>query len=622
MKGLNNVSIDMPNIANVLVEKQRFDCQTLQNELVSINEMTNNSNTNNSLFNIVTQPDNIEDVASLLEVYFEEFSNQSTTFQTNNSQVSQRSTTVNTFIENDPITIANNFSFKGPSLNEHNSENEGFNIDEPLVEQIDSNSTSEQQKQKNEWSLNIGEPTELIIIRKFAKSFSNAFEREISEMQSVSSSSKKLTKSQYREIAEKCSQFFADPTLFSLLRQYYSIDGDKIQNGSNSGSIALPPLSSSRIEETNGSGSHIKNKDDDVICRSQSPATSSKKRKAISDECNGQDGQESSLRTQSNKRVKRRNKKDARDNSSNIASSSFSETSNIIVPTVSISSITAKSRKGIDPSERPELSAMENRFWEMAALLDSSPLASLNSKYRAPAPSKKRHDLNYVSSIINKKSDNIKNIDISGDPEVVLSVAFYNQSNPVSRTQEFLVLGSQPLTALRDAFYCISDFYKQEASELSASINALNSSEEKKSGSYFFIEDVFYNDCRDKDALDYSKEIIDWVNENERYAHPGLGLYQRKKMEEVKFSDLSIRLNKPYIFVHKEADGFDVDAFPKSTFKCKIIRHKCRMCTARPASLVTVNDFFAGETPAYFCDQCYNQYHYDNSSNLIYDNFQ
>ncbi|CAG8735301.1 2072_t:CDS:2, partial [Funneliformis caledonium] len=234
MKGLNNVSIDMPNIANALVEKQRFDCQTLQNELVSINEMTNNSNANNSLFNIVTQPDNIEDVASLLEAYFEEFSNQSTTtFQTNNSQDSQRSATVKTFVENEPITIANNFSLKEGPLNEHNSENEGFNIDEPLAEPIDYNSTSEQQKQKNEWSLNIGEPTELIIVRKFAKSFSNAFEREISEMQSVSSSSKKLTKSQYREIAEKCSvqeclklssQFFADPTLFSLLRQYYSID--------------------------------------------------------------------------------------------------------------------------------------------------------------------------------------------------------------------------------------------------------------------------------------------------------------------------------------------------------------------------------------------------------------
>jgi len=170
------------------------------------------------------------------------------------------------------------------------------------------------------------------------------------------------------------SQFFADPTLFSLLRQYYSIDGNKVQPGSNPGSTAIPSLSSPRTEETDGNGSRSKNKG--VAGRPQTPASSSRKRKTVLDECNEQekDGQGSSLRAQNNKRVKRRNKKDAQDSSCNVSSSSFSNTT---VPAVSISSITAKSRKVIDPNERPELSAMENRFWEMAALLDSSPLASL-----------------------------------------------------------------------------------------------------------------------------------------------------------------------------------------------------------------------------------------------------
>jgi snRNA-activating protein complex subunit 3 len=47
------------------------------------------------------------------------------------------------------------------------------------------------------------------------------------------------------------------------------------------------------------------------------------------------------------------------------------------------------------------------------------------------------------------------------------------------------------------------------------------------------------------------RTIVEWVNKDERYTHPGLGLYQRKNMEEVIFSDLSIRLNQPYLFVHK-----------------------------------------------------------------------
>ncbi len=209
MKSINNnVSIDMPNIANPIVEKQRFDTQTLQNDLASINETTNNSNTSNSLFNIITQPDNIEDVASLLEAYFEGFASQNTTVQANSSRVFQKSTTINTSAESEPIGITNQFSLQDPTINDHYSETEGFNNDKSIVvegESIDSISTSDQQqKQKSEWSLNVGEETELIIVRQFAKSFSNAFEHEISEMQNVSSSSKKLTKVQYREIAEKC----------------------------------------------------------------------------------------------------------------------------------------------------------------------------------------------------------------------------------------------------------------------------------------------------------------------------------------------------------------------------------------------------------------------------------
>ncbi|GES89716.1 snRNA-activating protein complex subunit 3-like [Rhizophagus clarus] len=479
----DNVSLDNPN---ALVEKRRFD---IQNDLASINETKNGSI---ALANIITKP------------------------------VSQRSNVVNTPIENE--TIGSPLQ----ELNRRNFENE-LAVGKEL---IDSNSIPE-------WSLNVGEPTELIVVKQFAESFATAFENEISE---IKNTPKKLTKTQYREIAEKCSvqeclklssQFFADPTLFSLLRQYYSIDGNKAQNGTNSGSVILP-LSSTEAERNT---SHDKNKN------------------------GGKGGQESS---QSSKRIKCQNWKDATQNS--VASSSQSGTSNTIVPAVSISAITAassskgtKTRKDIDSSERPEPSAMEKRFWEMAALLDNSPLASLNPKYRASAPAKKRNDLNYVSSITSKKSDTIKEIDTGGTPEVVLSVAFYNQSNPSSRsqsnppsrTQEFLVLGSQPLTALRDAFYCVSDFYKQEVSELPASVNALNSPEEKKLGGYFFIEDVFYNDCRDKNALDYSKTIVEWVNKNERYTHPGLGLYQRKNMNEVIFSDLSIRLNQPYLFVHK-----------------------------------------------------------------------
>jgi hypothetical protein len=158
--------------------------------------------------------------------------------------------------------------------------------------------------------------------------------------------------------------------LFSLLRQYYSIDGNKAQNGTNSGSITLPL--SSNAEETDGNISQNKNK---------SINNSTRKRKAIPDECNvqGKNGRKSSIRAQSNKRIKRQNKKDDTQGvSDNVTSSSrFGIISISAITAAASGSKGAKSRKDIVLSERPEQSAMEKRFWEMAALLDSSPLASL-----------------------------------------------------------------------------------------------------------------------------------------------------------------------------------------------------------------------------------------------------
>jgi hypothetical protein len=170
----NKVSTNIQNITNDLADK------TPESNLVS-NETTNNSNT---LINIITKPDNIEEVASLLETYFEGIT---TTDQTNNnnSQVFQDSAID---IENETLPLQ-----EDPASNGHNSENELTVEDGPT----DSSSTPE-------WSLNIGEPTELIVVKQFAETFANTFEQELSEMQDISSGSKKLTKTQCREITEKC----------------------------------------------------------------------------------------------------------------------------------------------------------------------------------------------------------------------------------------------------------------------------------------------------------------------------------------------------------------------------------------------------------------------------------
>ncbi|RIB18346.1 hypothetical protein C2G38_1354745 [Gigaspora rosea] len=101
----------------------------------------------------------------------------------------------------------------------------------------------------------IGEPTELINVQKFLDSFNLELGHEEESIRCDSKLSEKLNKKQLKEIREKCSvkeyfklssQFFADPTMFCLLRQYHSLDDEVINNEKRSTSISLPPDMMSR----------------------------------------------------------------------------------------------------------------------------------------------------------------------------------------------------------------------------------------------------------------------------------------------------------------------------------------------------------------------------------------
>lgn len=72
----------------------------------------------------------------------------------------------------------------------------------------------------------------------------------------------------------------------------------------------------------------------------------------------------------------------------------------------------------------------------------------------------------------------------------MLSIALYHPSKN-TKTQEYRVLGQQPLTALRDKLYCLSD-HMLDGPKI-------------KSG-YFFVEHTFYNDMREQNT-DYSKYV-------------------------------------------------------------------------------------------------------------------
>jgi len=186
-----------------------------------------------------------------------------------------------------------------------------------------------------------------------------------------------------------------------------------------------------------------------------------------------------------------------------------------------------------------------------------------------------------------------------------------------------LVLGSQHLTVLRDRFYCLSDHILDGPQTKSA---------------YFFIENVFYNDLREPNSQDYSQYIVDWVNQEERYTQPGLGVFTSKSMSDITFNELSIRIGAQYLYVHQgncehiivfndlrllnDQDNKNLNAYPLHIFQNKVTRRKCRVCDIYPAKFVTYGDRLSQENPCFYCDYCYRPLHYSFEGKLLFEDFQ
>ncbi|KAI9255790.1 snRNA-activating protein of 50kDa MW C terminal-domain-containing protein [Phascolomyces articulosus] len=224
--------------------------------------------------------------------------------------------------------------------------------------------------------------------------------------------------------------------------------------------------------------------------------------------------------------------------------------------------------------------------------------------------------------------------------EVILRIAVYHPQNPNRRVREFDVLGSQKLTELRDAIYCMKDFAAyRDRKNREEDGTVLNTITKKMSASYIFIEDVFYVDTRAEAAglgtePDYSEGIRRWVMEKERYKQENLNEYTREPMEDVAFEDLQIQLNHPYQFLHQENcqhvimvrdirmqssnDPKKRSEYPYTTYNWQYTRYKCSMCTIYPAEFMTINDVMSGSSPCFFCRKCYGPFHFDKDGNQMF----
>ncbi|XP_062207850.1 snRNA-activating protein complex subunit-like isoform X2 [Phragmites australis] len=230
-------------------------------------------------------------------------------------------------------------------------------------------------------------------------------------------------------------------------------------------------------------------------------------------------------------------------------------------------------------------------------------------------------------------------------PEVILCVEIYQKRYGSVKSQEFLVLGSQFLTDLRDNIYCLTDKLMKVAGQHDYS-------------GYFLIDDTFYNDTRHCSASDYSKPILEWLNDsNDEVAEKwdaitsgvlkkrqkdllrGLNIsnvpeFKSERMQRTRFSDLHFRLGAGYLYCHQgnckhmivirdmrlihPEDTQNQAEYPLMTFQLQKRFQKCSVCQIYLATKMSVDDKWALNNPCYFCIKCYYLLHYKEDGSLLY----
>ena len=270
------------------------------------------------------------------------------------------------------------------------------------------------------------------------------------------------------------------------------------------------------------------------------------------------------------------------------------------------------------------------------------------------------------------------------DGEVVVRVAVHLPQAPAYCSEEWLVLGSQRLTELKDVLYCLMERNLKNVQQaenekrLKSSSNGGSSigggegttletsaaaaappplASFDKPSSYFYIEGTFFVDTRISGAGDISEGIRKYLVENEMRAplHPPPGtvarplaapisVYSLDVMQDRKFEDLWVRLGSgsPGLYCHqggcehliifqdvrRHDAGVDPPLLSQYPFKVAnpgaemAQKRHCEACGLRIARKVTHHDRMVPMTPFFWCEDCFTSLHYNAQGQLLYTDFQ
>uniref|UniRef100_H2YME4 snRNA-activating protein complex subunit 3 n=1 Tax=Ciona savignyi TaxID=51511 RepID=H2YME4_CIOSA len=219
--------------------------------------------------------------------------------------------------------------------------------------------------------------------------------------------------------------------------------------------------------------------------------------------------------------------------------------------------------------------------------------------------------------------------------EVILnvSVSFPRDARRFKKCNvQFLVLGSQKLTELRDKIPCVLD--EQPVGNFTENIDHPKDITLKDicPSSFFFIENTFFNDFRSPTHLNLAHIVRDWAKNNETKIPENT---QIAKMEDCTFNDLKIRLGCPYRFLHQgdcehliiftdirifnTSDCRSRSAYPVAISRANFKTTSCKVCSYFSAKYLTRFDSLTEDDPSFFCEACFKLLHFDKHGNKLGD---
>ncbi|CRH01316.1 conserved Plasmodium protein, unknown function [Plasmodium relictum] len=214
----------------------------------------------------------------------------------------------------------------------------------------------------------------------------------------------------------------------------------------------------------------------------------------------------------------------------------------------------------------------------------------------------------YTSSLRNLSSSNI----------FIISVSFYHPIRGI-KIAEYEILSNQTLANLTDVFFCF---------------DSSNYGLPKFDGSVYFIDGILYPDLRNKNALDYSKSILDFYMKKKetnfiRYPY-------KINQDKAVISEIKIPLFQKCCFLHqgncehrivfnniRQYNTFrdkDFSKYPLRIFKPNISTKYCICCHKNVAEKIVLDCYLLKENPSYTCNSCFSLFLLDLNNKPV-DNF-